>query len=124
MIIVNTSNKNHLPAIQAGTIQQVTIEHFPNKSMINKGEMLNCEYFINGLFGVIGDAVVTDIVRYQGNLVFKNLRDVTLESWAKREGFSSFKEADAWFTHIYGKNWKSLEFYTVYFRGTWLPEAV
>lgn len=69
-----------------------------------------------------GDATVTDVIKLRGGLVVGNQRETTRESWAKREGFASFEEADKSFSGVYGPEWQGLELDVIYFKGDWLPE--
>jgi hypothetical protein len=112
-----------LPAILSGEKSQITI--IPANPRHRTGDKVPAEYYINGVECCLGDMIITDVIRYQGNLIFSRLDDFILENWAKNEGFSSFAEADKVYKKLYGFDWKNRELDCLRFRGSWLPaEAV
>lgn len=69
-----------------------------------------------------GDASVTDVIKLRGGLTLGMQRETTQESWAKREGFASFENANQFFVDVYGPKWQRMEMDVIYFKGDWLPE--
>jgi len=114
----------HLQEIQSGNVSQITVQpllnDIPQKSLggsetlqIHSGDTLKTCF---------GDAVVTSIILYRGKLKFTELCDPILESWAQREGFSSFEDADRYFSGKYGSEWVNQDMMSVTFRGSWVQD--
>lgn len=109
------SDPYHVDLIKLGEKRQTT----RRPTTLKKCDKVTCVHDNE----IIGIATVTDIIRCRGNLVFQKLRDTTKESWAKRDGFSSFNEADVFMAEIYGDGWQSLDMDVIYFKGDWVQEA-
>lgn len=71
-----------------------------------------------------GDASITDVIKLRGGLVIGRQRETTQDSWAKREGFASFEDADEFFSGVHGPEWQNMELDVIYFKGDWLEEEV
>ena|SRR5450756_2121916 len=91
-------------------------------SSVKTDDILECVYRSWEGDELIGTAIVTDVIKLRGGLVIERQRDTTQESWAKRDGFTCFDEADKYFSEIYGTGWQSLEMDVIYFEGDWLGE--
>lgn len=123
MFLCNSFTGWQLQAIIRGEKSQITI--FPTTPRFSVGDQIKAEYMINGVECCLGHIIVTDIIRYQGNLIFSQLNDFIRDSWARAEGFSCFSEADTVYKKLYGANWKERELDCLKFRGSWMPaEAV
>ena len=107
---------HHISLIKDGEQQQTTRK----ASSIKTGDALECAPREGD--ELIGTAVVTSVIKLRGGLVIERQRDTTQDSWAIREGFSSFAEADKFFSEIYGLEWQGLELDVIYFEGDWLDE--
>jgi hypothetical protein len=122
MFLCNSTTGWQLPLILNGEKSQITV--FPGNPRYKVGDKILAEYYVNGVECCLGDAVVTDIIRYQGNLVFSKLKPFVLDCWAQAEGFPNFTDADKVYKHLYGSGWKERELDCIIFRGSWLPEWV
>lgn len=71
-----------------------------------------------------GDATITDVIKLRGGLVIGRQQETTQDSWAEREGFASFDDADKFFCGLYGSGWQGNELDVIYFRGDWLQEDI
>ncbi len=52
--------------------------------------------------------------------LIENWRDDIKEWWANLDGFSSFAEANEWFTRVHGPDWQAQDWDVIYFEGDWL----
>jgi hypothetical protein len=120
MFLCNSLTGWQLRSILCGEKSQITI--IPAGHQYKVGDALPAEYYLKGVECCLGDMVITDVIRYHGNLIFTRLDAFILEKWAKREGFSSFTEADKTYKKLYGIDWKERELHCLKFRGSWLPE--
>lgn len=109
---------DHVSLILNGEQQQTTRK----ASSIKTGDTLECIRWKGD--ELIGTAIVTRVIKLRGGLVIERQRDTTQDSWATRDGFHSFAEADKFFSDIYGLEWQGLELDVIYFEGDWLDETL
>lgn len=87
------------------------------------GDKLECVTETAREIKSIGDATITDVIKLRGGLVIERQRETTRESWAKRDGFASFEDADKFFSGVYGPDWQGLELDIIYFKGDWIRDV-
>lgn len=117
-MLIRIYDPSHVSKIISGEKRQQTVK----PTGLKKGSRIGFITSVGWDTEIFGDTTVTDIIKLRGGLVMGLQRETTQDSWAKREGFPSFEDADRFFAGVYGPEWQGLELDVIYFKGDWLPE--
>lgn len=119
-MLIHIYGRGRVSKVISGEKMQQTIK----STNLRKGSQIELSTGVGRGRDSCGDATVTDVIKLRGGLVIGRQRETTQDSWAKREGFASFEDADELFSGVYGPEWQGMEMDVIYFKGDWLEEEV